>query len=164
MIQRVFHLKRAIARALGFNDIERIIEIQQWSSVLWVRLKSSRSIWKSICRFVSYRAVQSLPTQSGEHYMIEGDRRLRVEVDLVSSGELSSFIVRSIEKSPRVWEFHALNGKLTRAFDWNGDLVPREVLRGIAFEVIEKTRSNWVDLALDATRKLRIKSEREVMI
>lgn len=159
MIQRIFWLKRQIARALGI-EIEGITEIQKWESVLWVRMKSSRSVWKSVCRFVSYRAIQSIPTASGEYYMVEGDRRLRVEIDLISSGELSSFIVRSIEKSPRIWELDAIGGKLWRGFDWNGDLVPREILRGIAFEAIPPASSNWVDLVLSG-QKNRIKSEGE---
>jgi hypothetical protein len=98
--------------------------------------------------------------------MIEGDRRPRCEVDLLALDTelgLSTFIVRSLEKSPRTWEFDTFRGQITRGFDWEGELIPRQILPAIEFKPVPSDSIDRVFLTLTGKLpKARVRSEREV--
>jgi hypothetical protein len=163
--QRIIAIKHRLARALGIEP-GRFLQVEEWANCLFVVFRSAKSTMKRIARFVSYATTQSLPTESGEHFMHEGDRRLRVEVDLFALDTdlgLSTFLVRSIEKSPRFWEFHSFSGKLTRGFDGSGNLVPRCQLRAISFSPVPNEARDAVDRVFASLAgkapKARVRSE-----
>jgi hypothetical protein len=163
--QRIIALQYRVAKALAIAP-QRIIRFEEWANCLFIVIQSAHSSMKRLARFVSYKAIQNIPADSGEYLMIEsvdsreGKRTIQVEVDLVSSGdgELASFVVRSIEESPRIWQFDAFRGKLTRGFDWEGNLIPRSVLRCIGFAPAPDT-SVWVDDILAGRNKACVRNE-----
>jgi hypothetical protein len=166
--QRIIAIKHRLARALGIEP-GRFLRVEEWANCLFIVFRSAKSTMKQIARFVSYKSIQSLPTESGEYFMTEGDRRLRVEVDIFALDSelgLSTFLVRSIEKSPRTWEFHTLEGRLTRGFDWNGDLIPRCQLRALSFSPTPNTAKDAMDRLFASLSgkapRARVRSEWEV--
>jgi hypothetical protein len=170
MINRASILYSKLLRALKL-EYWQLYSVQEWVSVLFVSIRYNPDNLSRRYRFVSYSLVQSLPVESGEYRMFEGDRWLDVEVDLFALDTelgLSTFLVRSLEKSPRTWEFHSFGGRLSRSFDGNGDLVPRCQLRGISFSPVPDSAKEAIDRVLASLAGkapcARVRSEREAMV
>lgn len=166
MINRASILYSKLLRVLKL-DYWQLSDIQEWATCLFVGIRSNPANLSRRYRFVSYSLVQSLPVESGEYRMFEGDRWLDVEVDLFALNTelgLSTFLVRSLEKNPRTWEFHSFKGRLTRGFNWEGELVSRQILRAIEFKPSPKDSTIDRVLASLAGKapKARVRSEWEI--
>jgi hypothetical protein len=166
MINRKAVLFSKLIQALRL-EYWQLGDIQEWANCLFIGVRFNPNNLSRRYRFVSYSLVQSLPVESGEYRMFEGDRWLDVEVDLFALDTelgLSTFLVRSLEKSPRTWEFHSFKGRLTRGFNWEGELVSRQILRAIEFKPSPKDSTIDRVLASLAGKapRARVRNEREI--